>query len=113
MDWFLYDRDHHHETVSIRNKTWKRSIIGLLLPCYVENMNMKHFHGMRNLQFFLQQIKSLDFMKYKMKTNPNKIILEILWYKMKTRVLRFDFNYKIMITRIKYFLYKQRSNKIS
>ena len=88
MDWFLYDRDHHHETVSIRNKIWKRSIIGLLLPCYVENMNMKHFHGMRNLQFFLHQIKSLDFMKYKMKTNPNKIILEILWYKMETRALK-------------------------
>ena len=26
--------------------------------------------------------------KYKMKTNPNKIILEILWYKMKTRDLK-------------------------
>ena len=43
---------------------------------------------MRNLQFFLYQIKSLDFMKYKMKTNPNKIILEILWYKMETRALK-------------------------
>ena len=78
MDWFLYDRDHHHETASIRNKIWRRSVIGLLLPYYVENINMRHFHGMRNLQFFLYQIKSLDFMKYKMKTNPNKIILEIL-----------------------------------
>ena len=24
-----------------------------------------------------------SFMKYEMKTNPNKIILEILWYNMK------------------------------
>ena len=50
-----------------------------------------------------------------MKTNPNNIILEILLCKLKTRdlknhferFLRFDFIYKIMTTRIKYFLYKQ------
>ena len=64
--------------------------------------------------------KQKGFIKYKMKTCPNKIILKILRCKMKTRLLKwcwkslhFYYFYKIMITRIKYFLWKQRSNAIS
>ena len=46
--------------------------------CYLKNKTLK-----ANKPF-----PTDNFMKYKMKINPNKIILEILWHKMKTKDLK-------------------------